>query len=596
MIARDGGPPARQRLGFWRLLRANLYDLGLLVRQSWFTLSLFGVVLVAGSWYEYIHVRRSVPEAVYDTLQLLIFQQSSQPFPGDPLGETLFFLLPILGLLVVVQSVLNFGRRVLDKASRQEAWQVSLATTFRQHVIVSGLGRIGLRVITRLIEAGYQVVAVERDFKSQFVPRVLSMGVPVITGDARTILTLRQAGLGRARAVIADINGDQANIEIALAARTERPEVRVVLRAFNEDLDRNLNKIFGPDSAFSHSALAAPTIAAASVSREISFAIPVDGQLLGVATLDIRRGSRLTGSIRECEATCGVRVLDQRSRGRSVRWSSKATFHPGDRITLLGPLSALEEVRLQNAVAGEPLPLQHPTPEFNRVIVCGLGKVGYRVVERLSRLNPRPEIVAVYLDDDQSSFLERVEGLPGVTTVQGDARDEETLRRAGLDRAYAVAAVTSDDLTNLQTALAARSLRPDVHVVVRVFSDALAEELNSAFEIHTTYSTSNLASPTLAAAAVLTGLKDGGVDRAFTVGRKIFSSDDFTAEPGGLLAGHTVEEIRTRHQLLVLALERDGTPRLLPPPETRIGAGDRGVLVAPLEALEKLARTRRPAS
>ncbi|HEY7339757.1 MAG TPA: NAD-binding protein [Ktedonobacterales bacterium] len=578
----------RQRRGFWRLLRANLYDLALLLRQSWFTLTLFGVVMVVGAGYEFQHGHPAVTSALYNTLQLLIFQ-SSEPFPGDVVGQLLFFLLPLLGLLVIVQSALNFGRRVLDKGSRQEAWQVSLATTFSNHVIVCGLGRIGLRVVTRLIEAGYEVVVVEQSFQSRYVARALGMHVPVIVGDASEALALRQAGLTRARAVIADINNDQLNIEIALAARSLRPGIRVILRAFNEDLDRNLEKIFGPDSAFSHSALAAPTLAAAAISREISYALPISNDLIGVVKLTIAKGSQLSGSVRDFEASSGVLVLDQRSSaGRRQDVRPDSVVHTGDHVTFIGALPALEATRLRNVVGADPLPPQHPTSDHNIVIVCGIGKVGYRVVERLAGLRTPPEIVAISLPGDDSAFLRRVSSLPGVTIVPGDARDPAILSQAGLDHAYSVVAATSDDLTNLQIGLAARGIRPDVHLVVRVFSDALADELNLAFAIRTTYSTSNLASPTLAAAAVLHGLDDGGVNRAFTATGRIFSSDEFTALPKGLLNGLTVEQIRARHRLLILSLDRDGGPILLPPPATTIHASDTGTLVAPLEAIEAL--------
>jgi Trk K+ transport system NAD-binding subunit len=603
--ARDR-PDIRQRIGPVRLVRANLYDLGRLVVQSWLTLGLFVVAVLTGAFYEHAHVLYDVTgkpyspswvESFYATLQLLIFQQSNQRFPSDQLGEALFFLLPVLGLLVVVQSVLNFGRQVLDKADRLQAWQVALATTYRGHVIVCGLGRLGLRVVRRLIEAGYPAVVVERDFTSDFVGRTLAMRVPVIAGDAREILTLRQAGVRRARGLIADVDGDQTNVEIALAARTAHPDIRVAVRAFSEELDASLDRIFGEDSAFSHSALAAPTIAAAAISRDIAYAIPVGGELLGITELTVQAGHPLAGtSVLDWEAHYPVRVLDRRgATGRRPRAGAKDVFQAGDRVTLLGTLAALELVRTRNGwrseVGGRPVTLQHPTSEFNKVIVCGLGKVGYRVVTLLSALasGPQPfEVVAVYRQDLGGTFLDRIAGLPNVTPFEGDATRVETLIAAGLDRAYAVAAVTSDDLTNLETALAARGRRPDVHVVVRVFTDALADELNSIYEIHTTYSTSNLASPTLAAAAILKGVRGGGVDRAFAAAGTLFASDDFVALSGGALSGRTVGEIRARLGLLVLSLDREGRSILLPPLEARIGAGDTGVLAAPLRALERL--------
>ena len=49
-----------------------------------------------------------------------------------------------------------------------------------------------------------------------------------------------------------------------------------------------------------------------------------------------------------------------------------------------------------------------------------------------------------------------------------------------------------------------------------------------------------------------------------------------------------VEQIRTTHRLLILALERDGHSVLFPPYDATIQPGDTGTLVAPLEALETL--------
>jgi Trk K+ transport system NAD-binding subunit len=231
------------------------------------------------------------------------------------------------------------------------------------------------------------------------------------------------------------------------------------------------------------------------------------------------------------------------------------------------------------------VPPQHPSAELDSIIVCGLGKVGYRVVERLYALTPRPRIVVVHRGDDGTSFVQRLAGMEGLTIITGDASDPDVLTQAGIARAYSVAAVTSSDLVNLRVGLTARKLRADVHLVVRVFSDALAEELNDVFEIHTTYSTSNLASPTLAAAAILGG---EGVSRAFVAGGRIYSSDEWTAGRGGKISGQTVAAIRQRRDALVVALRRGGTLLPVPPLDTTIQDGDEVTLLAATGALARL--------
>jgi Trk K+ transport system NAD-binding subunit len=500
--------------------------------------------------------------------------------------------------------VLNFGRLLLDKGSRREAWQVALAATYRDHVIVCGLGRVGLSVVTQLLESGYEPVVIEREWSSEFVARALGLKVPVVAGDARESATLRQARLSRARALVAVIHDDLTNIEIALTARAARPGIRVILRVFGEELDQNLERSLGPNSAFSASGLAAPTYAAATISRDVDYVMPVGDELLGVAQLTVQPDSRISGFVRAIEEQYGIRVLRHvDAQGREVhrdktpgRSALMRQLGSGDHVTLLGSLAALESLRLKNRAGSrldflKPPTLQHPTEQFDTVIVCGLGKVGYRVVRQLHRLRPlrqaqgvaRPRIVVVRLGDGRSEFPQHISRLDGVTTLIGDARDPEVLRKAGIERAYTVAALTSDDLLNLQIGLAARRARPDAHVVLRVFSDVLADKLADMFGIRTIYSTSALASPTLAAAALI-----GDITHAFACGGQIFSADQVVVRAGDPLAGRAVGEIRARYDGLVIALRRDGDTCVLPALDAALAPGDAITLLAPTDALARV--------
>lgn len=580
-----------QRLSLWRLAHANFYDMLLLLRESWIVLTGFVALALGGTLYltfGYAGAALDPIAALYETLRMLTFQ-SSLELPGDPLGRVLFFLIPLLGLALIFQSVLNFGRLLLDKTSRREAWQVALASTFRDHVIVCGLGRVGLRVVTQLLDAGYEVVVIERKWQSEFIERALNLGAPVVLGDARESATLRAAGLSRARAVVAAISDDMLTIEIALAARAARPDVRVILRVFNDELDQRLERIFGCNAAFSTSALAAPTYAAAAVSREVDYVLPFDERLLGVARLVVQPDSQVCGFARAIEDSHAIRILHHHdANGRHVGGMAMRPISSGDRIMAIGSLAALQSLRLSNVAGSKlaflsPPPLQHPTSRFDTVIICGLGKVGYRVVRQLHRMAPRPRIVVVRLDNGRTEFPRHISALEGVETITGDARDLDVLLAAGLDRAYTVAALTSDDLLNLQISLAARGCRPDVHVVLRVFSDTLAERLADMFGIRTIYSTSGLAAPTLAAAAIL-----GDVSHAFFTNGHLFSTDQFVAQADGPLTGQTVEAIRARYGALVIGLRRADSALALPANDVAIAPGDTVTVLAMIEALARL--------
>jgi len=591
----------RQRYSLWRLIRANVHDLRILLRDSFPALAglvilvLLDTLYFATSPFSPLDKKTSAPFApLYEALRLLIFQ-SNTSLPADWVGALVFFGTPTLGLIVLVQSASNFGRRLLNKSSRREVWQVALASTFHNHIVVCGLGRVGLRVATRLIESGYPVVAVERQWSAGLVARALELNIPVVVGDAREPTILRQAGVMRARAVVAGINGDLVNIEIALATRALRPRIPVVLRAFDEELDTGVEKVFGADSTFSTSALAAPTFAAAALSRGIDFVLPAtEGhEPLGVTHLVLAEKSGLAGPVSKFEQQYGARVLAAGRNGETGNGRSASRLRGGDRVEFVGTLAAIDALRristAETASDGARSPLAEsmqsalssaPGAE-STVILCGLGKVGYRVANQLLQRSPRPRIVVIQLKDDPASFIHRIDD-PNVQVIIGDARNPEILRQAGVMSAFALAALTSDDLVNLQIGLTARHECADVHLVLRVFSDALAEKLVDMFGIHTTYSTSDLASPTLAAAAIL-----GGVSHAFAASGTLYSSRELLAHRGDGLAGRSVAEIRQRDGRLVVELRRQDEISVLPDLDEKVAPGDRVTVLAPIRALDQ---------
>jgi Trk K+ transport system NAD-binding subunit len=569
--------PPRQSHSPLRILRANIYDLGALLRDAVYAIIGFIIIVTLGALYMNAYTDHKGAEAVYESLKLLTFQSSVRLPANDSLGDLLFFAAPIIGLVLVTQGVISFGRRLVDKSGRRELWQVSLARTFHNHVIVCGLGRVGLRVATHLIEAGYEVVVVQRNWQDAPVQRALRMNIPVIAGDATEAETLRQAGIHNARAVIAVVNNDLTNLEIAIASQTLEAQIRVVLRIFDDAIDKKLDAQLNNGASFSTSQLAAPTLAAATLYRGIEYVLPRSrpADQLAIARLKITPDGPLASAIgcpvAEFEQTHHVRLLKATARGSLSKVIPADTeLHALGRLADVGALAARGQTILRGDEMGDQAP----------VIVCGLGKVGYRVVTELSGAASQPEVIALDTSGAEAQFAPKVSGLPHVRIEQGDGAQAEDLERAGADRAVAVAALTADDLDNIKIALAARQRRPDIHVVVRVFNDVLAERLRVLFGFHTTYSASRLAAPTLAAAALLPG-----AECAFFAGEHLYTRDEFVVGKGDDFAGKTGEELRAQRALLLIERERDGETLLLPSLDQPIQLGDRIAVVAPLKTL-----------
>jgi voltage-gated potassium channel len=127
-----------------------------------------------------------------------------------------------LAVQVVVEGELRdfVGRRMMDREINK----------LSGHTVVCGWGRVGRAVADDLVEAGQSVVVVDID-----ADRVASVPYPTVVGDATLDSTLRTAGIARAKALVAALEGDAENLFVTLSARAIVPELFIVARARQDE-------------------------------------------------------------------------------------------------------------------------------------------------------------------------------------------------------------------------------------------------------------------------------------------------------------------------------------------------------------------------
>ncbi len=130
-------------------------------------------------------------------------------------------------------------------------------------------------------------------------------------------------------------------------------------------------------------------------------------------------------------------------------------------------------------------------------IICGLGQVGIRVVELMLRLGE--EVTVVTLNSREEYVLLAEEW--GARVIIGDARSDKQIIEAGIMTSESILPVTENDLTNIEIALDANRLNPDIHIVIRLFDQSLARRLENSFGIRKALAMSTLAAPAFATAA-----------------------------------------------------------------------------------------------
>ena len=170
-----------------------------------------------------------VIDAIYGSAKTLVTVDPNLKVSKGPAWYKLFTSLSMLIALVFAAAFTAglvdrvTGRRLTGLVGRR-------AVPRRDHVVVIGLGQVGLRLCTMLRASKIPVVAIERDEEAETVGLAREMGLPVVVGRGADPSLMRRLSLPRARAVAAVTSDDLANISAAMTARGIHEDVRVVLR------------------------------------------------------------------------------------------------------------------------------------------------------------------------------------------------------------------------------------------------------------------------------------------------------------------------------------------------------------------------------
>lgn len=325
-----------------RTFQASWRDTRLLFREfRWPLLIFIATITGGGSLYYWLSQSAIEPIAnlaggIYQALELT-FLQSMTPFPKEWYLEIFYFVMPVIGLGIFAQGIADFSVLFFNRRSRGKEWEMAVASTFNDHIILVGLGHLGFRVVRDLHAMEQDIVVVELNPKADLVASVKQMGIPVIQEDATRESTLEAAGIHRARSVILCTQNDSLNLQVALKARRLRPGIHVVVRIFDDDFADALHDQFG-FTAMSATGMAAPAFASAASGVDITRPITVEGEMLSLARLELHPKSNLISmTVSKVEAHYNVSVvLLHRNHEADLHPAAECVLMSGDSLGVLG--------------------------------------------------------------------------------------------------------------------------------------------------------------------------------------------------------------------------------------------------------------------
>lgn len=225
------GPPSRaERL--WRGLRIGYrhQDPGTRILLN----GLLGLTAVLAADLMWLTVVAGHPpvEALSEAARVLA---TVGPGPEHPSGA--YGVLSSIAMLATIVLTALFTAGLVDRMLEPRLVRLSGvgAVPRSNHVIVVGLGQVGLRLCEELRAHGCPVVAVERDRNAPAVLLARQAKIPVVFGDGTSRHLLNRLDVARCRAIAAVGSFDLDNVAVAVAASAVSPSTRVVMRAGEQE-------------------------------------------------------------------------------------------------------------------------------------------------------------------------------------------------------------------------------------------------------------------------------------------------------------------------------------------------------------------------
>lgn len=342
----------------YRATRAVWRSLRVIWREFRWPITVFAVAVFLGGWV-YEQVWNHMPENAgnpkyyidmpYQMVALMLFA-SPDDMPTDPRLVVFWYAMPVIGAYVAGRGVFDFVNLFFAPGARHRNWEAAMASTYKNHVIVLGVGHLGTRVIRQLVAMGFEVVAIDMKDDPVKARELKQLGVPLVIGDGRLEATLEAAGARHGQALIVCTSNDHLNLEVTMRARALNDSIRIVVRMWEDSFAREIKGFLNVADVLSATSLAAPSFAASALGIEIAQTMTIGGEQYSMIRLHVEPDSFLAGktigALQENEDM--DIVLHGSAEGVDVHPRSDATVQAGDTLVLFAHHHKINSIVARN--------------------------------------------------------------------------------------------------------------------------------------------------------------------------------------------------------------------------------------------------------
>jgi Trk K+ transport system NAD-binding subunit len=272
-------------------------------------------------------------------------------FAAQPSGMVVFGIFLIVAGVTLTTTMFALLTNALVSRRLAQSLGHGRIPGMSGHVVLVGLGSVGMKVLEGLLGAGAEVVVIERMESNPNLTEARALHAPIVLGDATLTRTLDAVNLSEAAAVAILTSDDLTNIETGLAIRDHLGDrwvdVPVVLRVFDRQLGHRLESSFGFRHVWSTSAIAAPWFVGAALGLDVLFTFYVGNHPFLLARLRVSRGGGLDGlAMRELPGTVRVVAIRRATSANALEHPPRrdTRLAPDDDAYLVGPYAELLEI------------------------------------------------------------------------------------------------------------------------------------------------------------------------------------------------------------------------------------------------------------
>ena len=320
-------------------------------------LILIGIALVAiltGGTLGFILIEGYPPfDAFYMTMITVSTVGYAEVHPLSHAGRVFNSFLIFFGVTIMLLAVGGMTQAIIELELNQyfgKRRNKKMIDKLNDHYIVCGFGRVGRGAASELQRAGVPFLVVDKN--EDRVEWAMKAGMLAALADATNDETLRDAGVLRAKGLIATLSSDADNLFVILSAKALKPSLLVSARIATEETERKM-RLAGADYVFAPYDMTgyrmAQVMLKPHVFQFIDFTTKSIGLDVGIEQVRVPSSSEFVSkSLEEMQIRkeLGVIVLAiRKSDGRMLfNPPAEAEIHGGDFLIVMGESANLQRL------------------------------------------------------------------------------------------------------------------------------------------------------------------------------------------------------------------------------------------------------------